>query len=416
MYLYIYRFLINLVLVFSPFIILFRLFKKKEDLFRFKEKFCFFSKKKIKKKLIWFHGASVGELMSIIPLVQKFEKINTIDQILITTSTVSSAKVFEKFKFKKTIHQFFPIDTNFISNSFLDYWKPSLAIFVDSEIWPNMLLNIKKKTIPAILLNARITNKSFKRWKLFGKFSFEIFNCFTKALPCNKDTYNHLKYFNLKNIKFIGNLKFSQKENYKLIVPKKVQEFFSKKTFWCAGSTHNKEEIICINVHKRLKKKYNNLISIIIPRHINRKLELISLFEENGLSVHCHSSKKKISNKTDVYLVDTYGESSLFYKLCNVVFIGGSIVKHGGQNPLEASRLGCKIIHGPNVDNFKDIYKLLSKLKISKEINSTENLLKNIDTQIKLNKNSNLIIKKIERTGKKIMELTLKEFKEVLDK
>jgi len=416
MYLYIYRFLINLVLVFSPFIILFRLFKKKEDLFRFKEKFCFFSKKKIKKKLIWFHGASVGELMSIIPLVQKFEKINTIDQILITTSTVSSAKVFEKFKFKKTIHQFFPIDTNFISNSFLDYWKPSLAIFVDSEIWPNMLLNIKKKSIPAILLNARITNKSFKRWKLFGKFSFEIFNCFTKALPCNKDTYNHLKYFNLKNIKFIGNLKFSQKENYKLIVPKKVQEFFSKKTFWCAGSTHNKEEIICINVHKKLKKKYNNFISIIIPRHINRKLELISLFEENGLSVHCHSSKKKISNKTDVYLVDTYGESSLFYKLCNVVFIGGSIVKHGGQNPLEASRLGCKIIHGPNVDNFKDIYKLLSKLKISKEINSTENLLKNIDTQIKLNKNSNLIIKKIERTGKKIMELTLKEFKEVLDK
>ena len=416
MYLYIYRFLINLVLVFSPFIILFRLFKKKEDLFRFKEKFCFFSKKKIKKKLIWFHGASVGELMSIIPLVQKFEKINTIDQILITTSTVSSAKVFEKFKFKKTIHQFFPIDTNFISNSFLDYWKPSLAIFVDSEIWPNMLLNIKKKSIPAILLNARITNKSFKRWKLFGKFSFEIFNCFTKALPCNKDTYNRLKYFNLKNIKFIGNLKFSQKENYKLIVPKKVQEFFSKKTFWCAGSTHNKEEIICINVHKKLKKKYNNFISIIIPRHINRKLELISLFEENGLSVHCHSSKKKISNKTDVYLVDTYGESSLFYKLCNVVFIGGSIVKHGGQNPLEASRLGCKIIHGPNVDNFKDIYKLLSKLKISKEINSTENLLKNIDTQIKLNKNSNLFIKKIERTGKKIMELTLKEFKEVLDK
>ena len=199
-------------------------------------------------------------------------------------------------------------------------------------------------------------------------------------------------------------------------MPKKVQEFFSKKTFWCAGSTHNKEEIICINVHKKLKKKYNNFISIIIPRHINRKLELISLFEENGLSVHCHSSKKKISNKTDVYLVDTYGESSLFYKLCNVVFIGGSIVKHGGQNPLEASRLGCKIIHGPNVDNFKDIYKLLSKLKISKEINSTENLLKNIDTQIKLNKNSNLIIKKIERTGKKIMELTLKEFKEVLDK
>ena len=134
------------------------------------------------------------------------------------------------------------------------------------------------------------------------------------------------------------------------------------------------------------------------------------------MNVYCHSSKKKIPDKTDIYLVDTYGEASLFYKMCNVVFMGGSIVKHGGQNPIEASRLGCKIIHGPNVDNFKDIYKLLLKLKISKEINSTENLLKNIDTQIKLNKNSNLIIKKIERTGKKILELTLKEFKQELYK
>ena len=213
MYLYIYRFLINLIFIISPFIILFRLFKKKEDPSRFIEKFCFFSKKKIKKKLIWFHGASVGELMSIIPLIQKLEKINTIDQILVTTSTVSSAKVFEKFKFKKTFHQFFPIDTNFISKSFLNYWKPSLIFFVDSEIWPNMLLNIKKKSIPVILLNARITNKSFLRWKWFGNFSFKIFNCFTKAFPCNKDTYNYLKYFKLKNIKFIGNLKFSQKEN-----------------------------------------------------------------------------------------------------------------------------------------------------------------------------------------------------------
>ena len=128
------------------------------------------------------------------------------------------------------------------------------------------------------------------------------------------------------------------------------------------------------------------------------------------------AQKKKIPDKTDIYLVDTYGETSLFYKMCNVVFMGGSIVKHGGQNPIEASRLGCKIIHGPNVNNFRDIYRLLSKLKITKEIKKTESLSKNIDTQIKSNKNSNLIIKKIERTGKKILELTLKEFKQELYK
>ncbi len=145
MYLYIYRFLINLVFIVSPLIIIIRLIKKKEDINRFKEKFCFFTTKKKKGKLIWFHGASVGELLSIIPLVEKFENDKKIHQILITTSTISSAKVFQKFNFKKTFHQFFPIDTNYISKSFVNHWKPSLAIFVDSEIWPNMLFNLKKK-------------------------------------------------------------------------------------------------------------------------------------------------------------------------------------------------------------------------------------------------------------------------------
>ena len=157
MILFIYRILINFVLIFSPLIILIRILKKKEDIKRFKEKLCFFSKRKIKKKLIWFHGASVGEISSIIPIVLKLEKNNKIDQILITSSTLSSSKILNQFKFKKTIHQFFPIDTNMISKKFLDYWKPSLAIFIDSEIWPNMILNLKTKKIPIILVNARIT-------------------------------------------------------------------------------------------------------------------------------------------------------------------------------------------------------------------------------------------------------------------
>ena len=145
MLLFIYRLIINFVFIISPIIILIRIFKKKEDKFRFKEKFCLFSKKKIKKNLIWFHGASVGEISSIIPLVFKLEKNTEIDQILITSSTLSSTNIFKQFKFKKTIHQFFPIDTNQLSKKFLNYWRPSLAIFIDSEIWPNMILNLKKK-------------------------------------------------------------------------------------------------------------------------------------------------------------------------------------------------------------------------------------------------------------------------------
>ena len=414
MFLFIYRLLINLVFILSPLIIIFRLFKKKESISRFKEKFCFFSKKKIKKKLIWFHGASVGELLSIIPVIEKFEKDNKIDQILVTTSTLSSAKVFEKFKFKKTIHQFFPIDTNFISNKFLNYWKPSLAAFVDSEIWPNMMLNLKKKSIPTILLNARITNKSFQRWKIFKNFSNEIFQCFTKALPCNKETLKYLKHFKIKNIKFIGNLKFSQKQNQKILIPKTLKNFLSKKIYWCASSTHKGEEIICLRAHLELKKKFKNLVTIIIPRHINRKIELLEIFKSQNLNVHCHSWKKNIPSETDIYFVDTYGETSLFFKLCQIVFIGGSIIKHGGQNPLEAIRFGCKIIHGPYTENFKDIYKLLKKMGAAKQASTSAKIIKNIESNLKKNQNSKGSIKKIEMMGIKILNLTLKELNQTL--
>ena len=143
--LHIYRFLINIILILSPIIIIFRLIKGKEDLKRFKEKFCFFSINKDKGKLIWFHGASVGEIQSIVPLIEKIEKNKNIKKILVTSNTLSSSKIVKKFKFKKVIHQFFPIDTNYHSNKFINYWKPSVAFFIDSEIWPNMIINLKKK-------------------------------------------------------------------------------------------------------------------------------------------------------------------------------------------------------------------------------------------------------------------------------
>ena len=150
--LFIYRILINLVILISPIIITLRLIIKKENFFRFKEKFCFFSKKKLKGQLIWFHGASVGELQSIFPLLEKLEKINKFDQILVTSNTLSSSKIMEKLKSKKIIHQFFPIDTNLLTKKFLDYWKPSFVFFIDSEIWPNMIYNLKKKMFQWVLL------------------------------------------------------------------------------------------------------------------------------------------------------------------------------------------------------------------------------------------------------------------------
>jgi len=254
-----YRLLTVLILILSPLILTVRLFKKKEDLKRFKEKFCFFSKKRTKGKLIWFHGASVGELQSIIPLVEKLNKNKKIKQILITSNTLSSSKIINKFKLKKVTHQFFPIDVNFFSKKFLNYWNPSMAFFIDSEIWPNMLLNLENKNIPAILLNGRITKKTYKRWLIFPDFANKIFNKFNLCLSSSKESKKFLKKLGAKKIKYIGNLKYTQSEQKIDKIKGNIKQFIKFKKVWCASSTHFHEEKICGLIHKKLKKKYKDL-------------------------------------------------------------------------------------------------------------------------------------------------------------
>ena len=212
MQIYIYRLLINIITIFSHLIFLIRFFKKKEDLNRFKEKLTFFSKRRKMGKLIWFHSVSVGELLSIVPLIRILEKNKKISQILITSSTLTSANLFKQFNFSKTIHQFFPIDSNFLVKRFLNYWKPHLVIFIDSEIWPNMITNIKKRPISLLLLNARITKKSFKKWKIFKYSAKEIFQKFDVCFPSSLESQKYLKFLGAKKIKYIGNLKFTQTE------------------------------------------------------------------------------------------------------------------------------------------------------------------------------------------------------------
>ena len=413
----IYRILINFTLILSPLIIAFRILKNKEDPKRFKEKFCFFTKKRKKGNLIWFHGASVGEIKSIVPLIEKLEKQKKINQILVTSSTLSSAKIFKKFKFRKTIHQFYPIDENQLTKKFLNYWKPNIITFIDSEIWPNMLLNIKKKCIPNILLNARITKKSYKRWNYFNSFSKKIFNCFDVTFPQNKETTKYLKSLNVKKIKLLGNLKFSEDEyQSKNSISLKIKKFLKNKNYWCAASTHDNEEIICANTHLKLKKKIRNLVTFIIPRHTQRTDEIVNSLNNLNLKTHCHSSKEKIRKDTDIYIVDTYGETNSFFRVCNTIFLGGSLIPHGGQNPIEAARIGCKIIYGPYVQNFKEVYELLDKNKVSDKVNNVEQLTLKVGILIKKNKGSQNLEDKINKLGKRILEKTLSEFRLYLNK
>ena len=398
-----YQVIILLIIFVSPIIIIIRMLKNKEHKKRFIEKFCFFKKKRNSGSLIWMHAASVGELMSIIPLIYEVEKNKKVKNILVTTSTLSSSKIFNNYKFKKTIHQFFPIDFFFITSKFIKYWKPNLAIFIDSEIWPSMFKELKKNNIPLLLVNARITPKSFARWNFFNKLSKNIFKNIKTAYPQNLETEKFLKKLKVKKVNKLGNLKFCEtKKPNKINFSKSFLLSIKNRLIFCASSTHPGEEVDIAESHISLRKKYKNLLTIIIPRHINRVKKIDKDLQLLNLQTIIRTSGEKINYNTDIYLVDTFGETKKFFKISKIAFIGGSIINHGGQNPIEPARFGINIMHAPNIQNFKDIYKLFNQTKIAHKfinlkqlINISDKLLssKNIK-KINLVKMGNLILKK----------------------
>ena len=398
---FVYSIITYLVFILSPIIFFFRIINGKEDPKRFREKFCIYHKKN-NLNSIWFHAVSVGEIMSIIPILKKIEKNKKIQQIIVTSSTKSSAKIFETQKFKKTIHKYYPLDTNYLNLKFINFWKPKAAFFVDSEIWPNMIKNLHKQKIPIIILNARITKKSFQKWMIINNFSKSIFKKISLALASDIQTKKFLKKLGVKKIIFAGNLKYYGMNNKKNLDTKLYKYKFKNFKILCAASTHHGEEKLISKLHKIIKRKEKNLLTIIIPRHIERIPKIMDDLRKNNLKVITHSSNKNLKENTDIYLVDTYGEASKFYNLSNITFVGGSIVKHGGQNPLEPARLGNHIVNGPHITNFREIYKFLLKNKISitsSNIISIKNFVeKKIDKKIS-NKNK----KKIFNIGKKIL-------------
>ena len=407
----IYQLLLTLIILFSPIIILFRIFKGKEDILRFKEKFCLFSKKRNTGKLIWFHGSSVGELMSVLPILIKYDKDKSFDQILVTSSTLSSSKILQKYNFRKVVHQFFPIDHIFFSNIFLNYWKPSSAIFLESEIWPSIYRSLKKRNIPLILLNARISKKTFKKWMKLKTFSRRIFKLISFAYPQNKETKKYLKKLGVEDINYIGNLKFY--EDRRIVNKKsdnKIKNQFKKHKICIAASTHANEELFAAQTHILLKKKNKNLITIIIPRHVHRVDEINNELKKLNLKTTYHSAKAKNLKNIDIYIVDTFGESRKFYKIANTVFLGGSLINKGGQNPIEPARYGAKILHGPNIDNFKEVYAFLKVLKVSKEIKSPIQFANEVIFKKKMQN-----VKKIQKLGDVIFKNTLNKLGKIIN-
>ena len=421
MYLW-YKLFTYLLYPFAPVYLYFRKIRKKEDSIRFKEKLSKINILREEGFLIWFHVASVGEAMSILPLVNSFIKDQKINKILITSITLSSGKILEK-KFDqnpKVIHQFLPLDVAVLTNKFLEHWKPNLCIFIDSEIWPNLILNISKKKIPLLLVNARITKKSFLRWKFLINFAKKIFEKFDVCIASNKESENFLKILGAKNIKNYGNLKFS---NIKTDLNKKLDSTFlnkiKNKKIWCAASTHATEEMLCAVSHLKIKENYNDILTIIIPRHIDRVKKIIEELLKFNLSIVLYSKLSQIDTKTDILLVDSYGEALKFYNISKCVFLGKSLVKSlikdGGQNPIEPARLGCKILHGPYVSNFAETYEYLRKLGITKKINNSNELSLSLVEEFKEDKAKNQeIAAKIENYGQNILNNVIMELKKYI--
>ncbi len=411
----IYRILINLFFPLIIFIIFFRTILKKEDKNRYKEKLfssSFDVKRDNRKKLIWFHAASIGELKSIVPIIEKINKKNKF-QFLITTVTISSAKLFQKnlFRQKNIIHRFFPIDKISLVRNFLDHWSPNLVIFVDSEVWPNFVLEIKKRDKPLILLNSRITKKTFNRWNLLAKFSKKIFQSFDLCISSSKESKKYLEKFKVKNIKYFGNLKLASKIQLKSSAK---ESYFKKNKIWCAVSTHDGEELLCLKSHLELKKKYKNIVTILIPRHIQRTKSINSLCKSLSLKSQILEIGHSVNTNAEILIVNSYGSTTKYLNLCKSVFIGKSLLekleKVGGQNPIEAAKLGCKIYHGPYVYNFQEIYDLLKNHKIAEKIKNKDELVNKLSNDF--NKSKKKDIKKIDlmnNLGKNILNKTYVE-------
>jgi len=401
---FLYRIILNIILILSPFIFIIRLLKKKETLKSYSQKILINDKYRPKGKLIWFHGASVGEIKSIIPILEKLEKNSNYNQILITSNTLSSANIVKNLKLKKIIHQFFPIDSNFILKKFIDFWKPSKVIFIDSELWPNTLINLKKREIPVVLLNARITKKSFKRWMKFKNFARKIFSLISVSYPANQETKKYLKILKVKKIKFLNNLKYAEPNHEILTSNRKVKKYFKNRNIWCAASTHYNEEIICGNVHLKLKSKIKNLLTIIIPRHIKRCEEIKSDLEKLNLKVMVIKSAQQIKYDVDVLILDAYGKTKLFFENSPNVFLGGSLINHGGQNPLEAARIGCNILYGPNICNFREVYGFLNNIKIAQKVSGENDIIKKLIVLFQNKNKSNKNYLNLRSIGTKILK------------
>lgn len=332
-----------------------RKLRGKEDLARFSERLGQASKPRPEGKLVWVHAASVGETISILPLIERMAHKYPGLNFLLTSGTVTSAKLVESRLPPATFHQYIPIDRLPYVKKFLSHWQPDLALWVESELWPN-LVTAASKRCPMALVNGRMSDSSFKTWQKYRGFIASLLGNFTLCLAQSRQDGERLEVLGAKNVKYPGNLKYDAPAlpySEKMLV--ELQAQISGRPVWLAASTHKGEEIQAVDVHEKLKETFPDILTIIVPRHATRKDEILDDISYCTASIAVRSSGDEITAQTGIYIADTMGELGLFFRISKIVFMGNSLIKGGGHNPLEPARIGCAVLCGPHTFNFAEI-------------------------------------------------------------
>lgn len=347
----------------------------KEDPVRFSERFGRSSSTRPGGKLIWMHAASVGETQSLLGLIPALLAAREDLSILVTSGTRTSAELMERDLPDRAFHQFAPVDTPSVVKRFLDHWRPDLAIWVESEIWPRMLVETKARDIPMLLLNARVSQKSLERWGFARRAAGSIFSFFDLLLVQDQATHDLLSSLGLPKdkLKLTGSLK----SELAPALPNKSQaardlEYLRSRQHWIAASTHQGEDEIVLKAHRALPQ---DSLLVLVPRHPERGPRLASLAKNMGFETGLRSNGDELESAGQVYIADTIGEMGLWYRATDVSFVGGSLVTGiGGHNPFEPILLGSNVIVGPYVGNFQDTYAVLLTAEAATSVSGAESL------------------------------------------
>ena len=355
----------------------FRATKGKEEHARRRERYGFASSERPEGPVIWAHAASVGETNAVVPLIEEVQKRGI--SVVLTTGTVTSATLAAERLGGRVIHQYVPLDLKPAVSRFLDYWKPDLALIAESEIWPMTILELGARRMPQVLVNGRLSDRSFGSWRKRPHLAEALFENLSLVVAQSEEDAERFRALGARPVSVSGNLKVdTEPPPFDEMELRRLQSRIGDRGVWAAVSTHAGEEAIAADVHQSLKPRHRAL-TIIVPRHPERADEIEDMLIGRGLVVARRSRGQVITSETQIYLGDTIGEMGLYLELASIAFVGRSLSGVGGQNPLEPAMLDCAILSGRNVQNFRDSYRSLLKNGGARLVNDGETLAKSVE-------------------------------------